>query len=165
VELSKLVEERGLEFNHVLFATLIGSFADLGMLNQGTVNIAAANTGKKAGEYFDFTGELPKPDGGDPASDFASVVGFINDKMGISPAMDVVKANGGVEVTVLAPTCRYCPKGIGGAELPGTACPFPKFLEEIAKVAMGDGAPRVQLIDGGTLKRTEDTCKIHYSFS
>jgi hypothetical protein len=165
VELSKLVKERELEFDHVLFATLIGSFADLGMLNQGTTNIAAANVGKVAGEYFDIKGELPKPSDGDPAENFASVVEFINDKMGISPAVDVVKTNGDVDVTIAALKCRYCPKGVGGAELPGTACPFPKFLEEVAKVAMGDKAPTAQLIDGSMLKRTEDTCTIRYSFS
>jgi hypothetical protein len=164
VELSKLVKERDLDYNHILFATLIGSFADLGMLNQGTTNITAANAGKTVGEYFDLTGELPKP-GGDPADEFASVVEFVNDKMGISPATDVEKTDDGVDVTVAALKCRYCPKGVGGANLPGTACPFPKFLEEVAKVAMGDRAPKAQLIDGSMLKRTEDTCTIRYSFS
>ncbi|UCE27252.1 MAG: hypothetical protein JSW52_00425 [Candidatus Coatesbacteria bacterium] len=165
MELVNLVEERGLDFKHVLFATFIGSFADMGVLNQVTVNFAAANVGRKTGEYFDLMGELPKPDGGDPADDFASVVRFINDKMGISPTMNAAKTNGVVEVTVSAPTCRYCLKGVGGAELPGTACPFPKYIEEVGKTAMGNGAPRLRLIDGCTLKTIENIRTIHYSFS
>ncbi len=30
--------------------------------------------------------------------------------------------------------CKICPKGVGQAEIPGTACPIPRALETIAKM-------------------------------
>ena len=66
---------------------------------------------------------------------------------------------GQVVLLVAGDKCRICPKGVGGADIKGTLCPIPSFLESLVnKIA---GKEILDLITNG-IEKEGTTCKAYY---
>jgi len=134
------IEARQLKPHEVSVAALIAGFHELGLLNQAGVFQATQRAGKALAQYAKATGRK--------ASSLLEAAQLLNQ---LTPlAVDVQFSGNEKELVVRinAETCKYCPKGVGGAELEGNLCPYPglilgflsEFLEGV-KVKFYDRKP------------------------
>ncbi len=130
----KNVEERGLTPCHALFASYLAALADAGVLNQAVVNFMAKRAGRNLHAYLKVM-KMLRSDGDTVVERFANLVRSLNDALAIGKHVKVqVQGDDTVLVGLGGRFCRYCPKGVGLAEIPGTACPFPRLIEAIAQL-------------------------------
>ena len=74
----------------------------------------------------------------DNYSNFGDLIKGINNAMYISDSIDVIHGEDGsliVNMHLKDNNCKYCPKGIGGADLGSTCCPFLILFEAIGEKA------------------------------
>ena len=152
--MSDMIKERDLGVYHYLTASLLGGLADLGLLNQGSANLVGRRTGERLADFLVSEGITPT---GNPENDLK----IIMEKIGIAKEFQVVEEDDKLAVEIPAPLCRYCPKGVGGAEIPGTACPLPGMFEAFLAV-YGDGDWKLEAYEGRPLVKEDDNCKIRY---
>jgi len=121
-----LAKERHLTPPHILCATALGELANEGALNQGNALLAGRVAGKNLAAYVkglaeESGEELPKT----PAEAAEMLIRLIN----LTDDYKVFEENGYLVVGIRTQMCKFCPKGVGGAEIPGTVCPFPGVIE------------------------------------
>jgi hypothetical protein len=118
----ELMEKRCLKNIHVVFTSMIAEFAQLGILNQGTTNVIGNGVGKKIAKWInDVCGDVPK----DEKELIKFLIGFCD------MCDDVIIEDDRIGIRI--DKCRYCPKQIGEAEIPGSACPIPSILASCMK--------------------------------
>ncbi len=123
------INKRNLKACHVLCASMLGDLAERGFLNQGVLNIMIP---KVADKLIIF---LKQKYGEDSTSDINTLIKNTVDRIiseldaFISYKMDI----NGSKVTLIidGSTCKFCPKGVGGAQLPGILCLFPQLFREV----------------------------------
>ena len=120
--LTDLVKERNLTLLHVIMASFMGQLADLGLLNQGSANLIGLGVGQRLGRYFKEVGvPLPEKD--------VEAVKRILELADVAEFLLVEKlSDESLLVGIKSDKCKYCPKGIGGAEISGTVCPIPYLI-------------------------------------
>ena len=120
--LADLVKERNLSLLHVIMASFMGQLADLGLLNQGSANLIGLGVGQRLGRYFKEVGILlPEKD--------VEAVKRILELADVAEFLLVEKlSDESLLVGIKSDKCKYCPKGIGGAEISGTVCPIPYLI-------------------------------------
>lgn len=129
----KAVSERRPTPQHVFFAIFLASAAESGILTQGGVSLLARSAAPRLRDYMIAMGrELTG--GAKGVEGVKRLVENLNETLMIADR--VLVENSGDEVTVMIETgtCRYCPKGVGLAEVPGTLCPFPHLIRELARL-------------------------------
>ena len=128
------VHERRITPCHALFASFLAALEDAGVLNQAVVNFMAKRAGRNLHAYLKVM-KLLRSDGGTSFERFKSLVESVNDALAIGERVEVHLRDGDTVLVGLGGRfCRYCPKGVGLAEIPGTACPFPRLIEAIARL-------------------------------
>ena len=67
----------------------------------------------------------------------------------------------GIEIAILSMGCKFCPKGVGEAELKGALCPYPGLVEEYVNGFLEAGE-KVKLlsINRRQLRKIDDQCYI-----
>ena len=131
-ETRKVVKERDLNLPSVTMASLLGSLYDLGILTQGTVGLLARHFVPKICAYMHEKG-IMSPEK-DPLENLRSAFkeyGFKDDEVSFAREGEEVR------VEVVTKRCKICPKGVGGAEIQGTACPVPYFVAYCLSLATG----------------------------
>ncbi|MCK5786071.1 MAG: hypothetical protein KAH54_05895 [Candidatus Sabulitectum sp.] len=175
-EMKTLIDDRQLSQWHLMIASLLGSLASQqGMFNQAFLNrLLQHSMDKFIIPYFET---LP---GYQEACTKAKVATTVTERLKpVVAFMDkVFDLAGQVEVTekdnnhatfrVGSSGCRFCPIGVGKAELaPGnTFCPFPTMIEETANQMLGEKVIKTVLTRKGMktdiLKKEDGNCFITY---
>ncbi len=134
-DLKKVVLERDLNPYHSFFASFFAGLGELGMLNQGSINIVAKRAAEYLYAYLDAKEILPDMNavpGESKAEIIKNLILYINKILNMVGEYDLQEAGDNQVVLLIAGnTCRICPKGVGGAEVKGTLCPIPSLLESL----------------------------------
>ncbi len=127
------VEKRGLIAESIFFASFIAGLNSFGILNQAVINMASRRAGKHLARLAELT-DFSESDMLDCAKlnveeKFGKSLKILNKVLPISKDIDMKKDNEDIIISIRNSTCKFCPKGVGEAELKGTLCPFPALLE------------------------------------
>ena len=162
-ELKKNIEARNLSPENIFIASFIAGISSFGILNQAVIAMAARQIGKDLAEYYSVT-KSETPDSKAAVIDNCrSSIEMLQSLIHISDEITCNDDNDIILMKIQASTCRYCPKGVGHAELSGTLCPFPTLIEkfintlndkELIKVLKERAVP--------LLKKVDDWCLIRY---
>ncbi len=144
MSLAEKIQERQLEPHHIFLASFLAGLNEMGILNQASVNVAARRAGRYLAEYARVRGGLPEP--GATATETAQrYVAHLDALMGLGTKLEIGTENGSAYCKVVSSGCRFCPKGVGEAELEGTICPYPGLIEEFVNQLLPEGE-RVSLV-------------------
>ena len=87
---------------------------------------------------------------------------FLNNKLNISGKdFSVSETDSKLTVKIRTDKCRYCPKGVGSAELEGTICPFPGIIEGFVN-EFSRSKIKVSPVNGKLLNKEEGFCVITF---
>jgi hypothetical protein len=162
-DIKKVVRERNLDPFQTFFSSFFAGLAELGMINQGSINIVAKRAADYMYSYLEAKEILP---------DMSSVPGktstevvknlflYINKILNLVGEYDLKEAEDGQALLLISgDTCRICPKGVGGAAVKGTLCPIPSLVESLVnRIAQDD---LVKLMTSG-IEKEGTTCKAYY---
>ncbi|WP_297447074.1 hypothetical protein [Desulfurobacterium sp.] len=163
MDFKKKVQERDLNAENVFVASLLAGLNEFGVLNQGIINLTGARIGEFLFQYavtkgFKIDPDLPTED------QVKEAVNFLNEHLRIGQ-LSIEFSVDGFFLRIVSSTCRFCPKGVGGAELEGTLCPFPKLIERFLERACCSKVVVVpEGIDKKILVKKEGFCIIHYRY-
>ena len=115
------------------FALFLAAAADAGILNQGSISFFAKYVAPRLRDYLVAMNLYEKPEGSIEEK-LRVILGSLNKALEISTEASIELSGDEVIMRIRGDRCRYCPKGVGLAEIPGTACPFPKLFEELARL-------------------------------
>ncbi|RLD08894.1 MAG: hypothetical protein DRI65_00885 [Chloroflexota bacterium] len=162
-DIKQVVLERNLNPYHSFFSSFFAGLAELGMINQGSINIVS----KRAAEYLysyleakEILPDLGAVPGDTPTEVAKNLILYINKILNLVGEYDFKDAEDGMAVLMIAGnTCRICPKGVGGAEVKGTLCPIPTLIENLVnRIAQKD---LLELVTSG-IEKEGSTCKAYF---
>ena len=152
------VEIRGLDAVSIFFASFLAGLNTYGILNQAVVNKAA----ERAGEHLARFALLDGPPQ-DTENKLQAAVDKLRGLLRVSKGMQSFTSGNSGAVSIQATTCRFCPKGVGEAELKGTLCPFPALVKSFYNVYWGTGTLEIHKNPSEPmLKREGDHCIFEY---
>ena len=162
VDMKQVVLERDLNPYHSFFASFFAGLSELGMLNQGSINIVARRAAEYLYAYLDAKEILPDMDavpGESKADVIKNLILYINKILSMVGEYDLQESGEDQVVLLIAgQTCRICPKGVGGAGVKGTLCPIPSLL--VALINMIAQKDMLELITTG-IEKERSTCKAY----
>ncbi len=143
VDIKQVVLERDLNPFHSFFSSFFAGLAELGMINQGSINIVSKRAADYLYAYLEAKEILPdmKTVPGDTTTEITkNLFLYINKILNLVGEYDMQETEDGQAVLLLkGSTCKICPKGVGGAEVKGTLCPIPSLVESLVnKIAQED---------------------------
>ena len=138
VSLEDKIVERNLKASHVFIATFIGKMAEGGFLNKGVLNIVIPPVAEKLAEYLKFKHSLLNSSNVPVEDKIKRTLEILKEEL--DPfAKYVVSINGNkVNIAIESNKCKFCPKGVGGAEIPGILCMFPMLIKGILEGIIGE---------------------------
>lgn len=162
-DIKQVVLERDLNPFHSFFSSFFAGLAELGMINQGSINIVARRAADYLYSYLQAKEILPDMSSvpGETSTEIAkNLFLYINKILKLVGEYDMQETEQGQAVLLLAGnTCRICPKGVGGAEVKGTLCPIPSLIESLVnQIAEKD---IIKLTTSG-IEKEGTTCKAYY---
>ena len=162
-DIKATVINRDLNPYHLILASFIAGMAELGLVNQGSLNIVSKRAADYLYEYLDAKEILPEKDAvpGDTTTEVVNnLILYINKILSLMGEYDLQEVEGDRAVLLVAgDKCRICPKGVGGAEVKGTLCPIPSFLEGLVNKIAGEEL--ITLVTSG-IEKEGQTCKAFY---
>ena len=162
-DIKATVIERDLNPYHSFLASFFAGLAELGLVNQGSINIVSKRAAEYLYSYLDAKEILPdmKAVPGDTTAEVVkNLILYVNKVLSLMGDYDLQEAgNGQVVLLVAGDKCRICPKGVGGAAVKGTFCPIPSFLESLVNRIAGKDI--IKLITNG-IEKEGTTCKAYY---
>lgn len=102
----------------------MADLAELGLLNQGSSNIVGTKAGKRVGKYFRNLGIQF------PTNSKISLLKEVIRAVDLTEDFILEESLDRILVKLRNSMCKYCSKGVGGAEISGTICPVPYFLAQ-----------------------------------
>jgi len=124
------IKKRDLNIFHVFIASLLGQLAERGTLNIGFLNMILRSIGEKIAEYLTVViGPFSKM--GDIKENIKKSIEEIVSYLDPFKEYSLGFVQNGLIIQINADTCKFCPKRVGGAELPRSLCPFPVLIGEI----------------------------------
>lgn len=162
-DLKQVVLDRDLNPYHSFFASFFAGLGELGMLNQGSINIVSRRAAEYLYAYLDAKEILPDMNavpGDNQAEVIKNLILYVNKILSLVGEYDLQESGDGqVVLLITGEKCRICPKGVGGAAVKGTLCPIPSLLESlINKIAERD---LLKVITTG-IEKEGGTCKAYY---
>jgi hypothetical protein len=162
-DIKTTIINRDLNPYHSFLASFFAGLAELGMINQGSINIVSRRAAEYLYSYLDAKDILPdmKAVPGDSTAEVVkNLILYINKIISLMGGYDLQELDEGqVVLLVAADKCRICPKGVGGAEVKGTLCPVPSFIESLVnKIA---GTELIDLVTPG-IEKEGTTCKAYF---
>jgi hypothetical protein len=162
-DIKATVINRDLNPYHSFLSAFFAGLAELGMINQGSINIVSRRAAEYLYAYLDAKDILPDMNavpGDSTAEVVRNLILYINKILNLMGGYELQEVEEGqVVLLVAADKCRICPKGVGGAEIKGTLCPIPSFLESLVnKIA---GTELIDLITAG-IEKEGTTCKAYF---
>ena len=162
-DIKATVINRDLNPYHSFLASFFAGLAELGLVNQGSINIVSKRAAEYLYSYLEAKEILPDMNAvpGDTTAEVVkNLILYVNKILNLMGGYDLQEADDGQVVLMVAgDQCRICPKGVGGAEVKGTFCPIPSFLESLVnKIA---GKELIHLVTNG-IEKEGTTCKAFY---
>lgn len=163
-ELKINIENRNLIPENILIASFIAGISSFGILNQAVVSVAARQTGKDLADYASIVDTIDIDAKVDTIDKCKNSIKILQSLLHISDDIKCKKDSDIITISIKASKCRYCPKGVGHAELSGTLCPFPSIIEmfintlynsDVIKVLKERGVP--------LLVKEDDWCDFKYT--
>lgn len=132
------IVERNLKASHVFIATFIGKMAEGGFLNKGVLNLVIPSVAEKLAEYLKFRYETLNNSDVSVEEKIKKTLEILKGEL--DPfAKYVVSINGNkINIAIESSKCKFCPKGVGGAEIPGILCMFPMLIKGILEGVTGE---------------------------
>lgn len=162
-DIKQIVLERDLNPYHSFFSSFFAGLGELGMLNQGSINIVSKRAAGYLYSYLEAKEILPDMEvvpGNTPTEVTKNLILYVNKILSLVGEYDFkdVEIDQAV-LLITGNTCRICPKGVGGAELKGTLCPIPNLVESLVnQIAQKD---MLELITTG-IEKDGPTCKAYF---
>ena len=125
------VVERKLTGIHILVATFLGKMAEHGYLNQGALNLVIPEVTKNLVEYLKFKYPMSINDNMSEEEKIKKVMEILISELDPFPQPLISLKNDKIDIAIETNKCKFCPIGVGGAELPGTLCMFPELIKQI----------------------------------
>jgi hypothetical protein len=136
-----IVIERGINPYHSFLSSFFAGFAELGMINQASMNIVSKRAAEYLYSYFDAKELLITLKTQDDIRNEESIryhIDFINSKLNLIGKYDLKKIDREEYLFLIdGNACRICPKGVGGAAIKGTFCPIPSFFKHLVNLLLG----------------------------
>lgn len=123
------IDRRDLKACHVLLASMLGELANKGFLNQGVLNTLIPKIADKLAIYIKHKYREMETD--DLNSLIKNTIEKIINELDAFINYKIYVENYKVTLIIDGSTCKFCPKGVGGAQLPGILCLFPQLFKEI----------------------------------
>jgi hypothetical protein len=161
-KLKNVVEERGINIQNAINASMLARFAEIGVLNQGTSNLIGDVVSKFICDYYKAIDEVPEPEDNSWGGIADVVIDCLVNQFNFVGEINFDIEEDKIFMKIPSGKCKICPIGVGGLELPGTYCPIPSmsagfishFLKDTKKM-------KVEIIDGKILKKIDSVC--HYT--
>ena len=165
-DIKTTIINRDLNPYHSFLSSFFAGLAELGMINQGSINIVSKRAAEYLYSYLDAKDILPDMNavpGDSTAEVVKNLILYINKIISLMGGYDLQELDEGrVVLLVAADKCRICPKGVGGAEVKGTLCPVPSFIESLVnKIA---GTELIDLVTPG-IEKEGTTCKAYFQIN
>lgn len=158
-----VVIERDINPYHSFLSSFFAGFAELGMINQGSINIVARRAAEYLYAYLEARGFLDRLVKFDEPASPESVryhVDYVNGILDIMGGYEVVvMGQDQLSLRIAGDLCRICPKSVGGAAIKGSLCPIPNFIEKLVNLMLGQ---EVLALDGGGMHKEDTTCVTTY---
>ena len=143
-----IVIERDINPYQSFLSSFFAGFAELGLINQGSMNIVSKRAAEYLYSYFDAKGllaDLKVYDDNCSEECIRYHIDFINSTLNLIGSYSLVKINEAEYIfRVAGNECRICPKGVGGAAIKGTFCPIPSFYKNLVNLLIGKEIIRLQ---------------------
>jgi hypothetical protein len=165
-DLRKTVLERDLNPYHSFLASFFAGLAEMGMLNQGSINIVS----KRAAEYLyayleakEILPDLEQYAGSPERERVEAVIEYLNSILSLMGGYHLVQTGPDqLALMIAGKQCRICPKGVGGAAIEGTFCPIPNFIESLVNRITREET--LDLVTPG-IEKEGTTCKAVFQLS
>jgi len=162
-DIKKTILERDLNPYHSFLSAFFAGMAELGLVNQGSMNIVSRRAAEYLYSYLEAKEILPDMDrvpGDTKVEIVKNLILYINRLLSLMGGYDLqLNEQGQAVLMIEAEKCRICPKGVGGAEVKGTICPIPSFLEGLINHIAGEKL--VQLESTG-IEKVENQCQAYF---
>ena len=103
--------------------SFIANLKEIGMLNQANVFLAPKRAGKALAEYAKIQASFPKLVG-DGVHQAKLLLRYLMVIMPLAIKWELRLGTDEIEAKIFKVTCKFYPKGVGGAELEETLCPY-----------------------------------------
>ncbi len=175
-EMKALIDDRQLSQWHLMIASLLGSLASQeGMFNQAFLNrLLKHSMDNFIIPYFNTLPDYEEAcklaqSNGSVSERLKPVVEFMDKVFQLAGQVQIDEIDSDhASLRVGSSGCRFCPIGVGKAELsPGnTFCPFPTMIEQTANSMFGEKMVKTVLTREGMktkiLKKEDGNCFITY---
>lgn len=156
-------EEREVNPCQAFFALFISAAAENGILRQGMINLISERISERLFEYLKIKGFIEIDKKTEKEEKFCELLKQVNEALGIGKVFEteINRSEGKtiVKIKFGGKFCRYCPKGVGLAEIPGSLCPFPILFKKMGSL-IGIKVSIIQ--ENGFLKKEEGLCIVKY---
>ncbi len=148
---------------HSLLSSFFAGLAELGMINQGSINIAAKRAAQHLYSYLDARENLPdmRTIPGDTTAEVVkNLILYINKILYLMDGFDLQEADAGrVVLLVEGDNCWIYPTGVWGTEDKCTLCPISSFLESLVNQVADQ-----KILDTVTtsIDKQGTICKVYY---
>lgn len=154
----RVIKERDVGLQGLMLASMISSLDRLGLLTQGTVAALAGDFTPKLCAYFIHKGIIKKD------MNVKDILDTMFRSFGYKYGEYKIETKDNeVLVNIVTDKCKVCPKGVGGAEIPGTACPLP-YMISVCLSLLTDKLWMPKVYGKGAkkevLRKEEGTCKM-----
>lgn len=109
------IARRGVKPLHAFVALMLAALREFGVINFGVVHEVTKQVGEKMASLYGR--------GGNPSESLERAASLL--EVG---EFEVVPDRSSTLFRLKSDTCRVCPKGVGGLELPGKLCPLVGLL-------------------------------------
>ena len=162
-DIKATVINRDLNPYHSFLASFFAGLAELGMVNQGSINIVSKRAAEYLYAYLEAKEILPDMEtvpGDTTAEVVKNLILYVNKILSLVGEYEFKDTDDDQAVLLITGnTCRICPKGVGGAEVEGTLCPIPSLVENLGnRIAQDD---LLDLITTG-IEKEGPTCRAFY---
>ena len=179
-EIRNTIEQRELNQWHLMIASLLGSLAQYsGMFNQALLNQMLTRSMRQfVVPYFESLLEVSKARQRAaaaliPEDQLRAVIWFLDQAFPLAKDIQIVPGDEPTKAKVVVTSggCRFCPIGVGKAQLAPTKtfCPFPTMILETAKFLLGDERVDLCLIRERArvhaVVKSEGKCHVEYQLA
>lgn len=129
----EVIRKRHVNLASITLASLIASLSELGILTQGTVSSLAKYFTPRICAYMLEKGII------DPSKPPVENLRKVFEEYAFTNEDYEIKEDGNeIHIEIVTDECKVCPKGVGGAEIPGSACPLPHFIAICLSILTGE---------------------------
>ena len=160
------IKQRNLKPENVFISSYFAGLNELGILNQAVVYLAGRRVGRYLATYCKEQGNLESIiPGNDEVEQYRYALERLNTDLLITLDLTDVcldEKEDYFNVKIRNAKCRFCPKGVGEAELTGTLCPFPGLIQDFLSTIVGKDIGLIK-VKNKSLVKDGDWCKIRYA--